>query len=107
MSLGNTVATSMNTCSLTIAFLLQATINCIPLNILVRRSPNIRPGIIFAGKDFLIGLYNRGGGGRGLMYGGLMYGGLIHGPHLVLVIFTVPVNYIVNENKYKQTICNT
>jgi hypothetical protein len=38
MSLGNTVATPMNTCSLTIAFLLQATINCIPLNILVRRS---------------------------------------------------------------------
>ena len=41
------------------------------------------------------------------MYGGLMYGGPIYGPHLVLVIFIVPVNYIVNEKKYKQTICNT
>ena len=69
-----------------------------------RKPPNIRHGVIFVGKDFLMGLYNRGGGGRR----GLMYGGLIYGPHLVLVIiFIVPVNYIVNEEKYKQTICNT
>ena len=28
-----------------------------------RKPPNIRPGVIFVGKDFLMGLYNRGGGG--------------------------------------------
>ena len=68
-----------------------------------RKPPNIRPGVIFVGKDFLMGLYNRGGGGEGAYVWGLIYG-----PHLVLVIiFIVPVNYIVNEKKYKQTICNT
>ena len=40
-----------------------------------RKPPNIRPGIIFVGKDFLLGLYDRGGGG-GLCMGGLCMGGL-------------------------------
>ena len=31
-----------------------------------RKPPNIRSGVIFVGKDFLMGLYNRvGGGGEG------------------------------------------
>ena len=38
----------------------------------------------------------------GLIYGG---GGLIYGQHLMLVIvFIAPVNYTVNENKYKNTV---
>ena len=48
-----------------------------------------------------MGIYNRGGGGAYVL------GAYIYGPHMVLVIiFIVPVNYIVNEKKYKQTICN-
>jgi hypothetical protein len=66
-----------------------------------RESSNISHVLMFVSKDFLMGLYNWGEGG------GLMYGGLIYGPHLVLIIiFIVPVNLIVNEKKYKQTICN-
>jgi hypothetical protein len=30
-----------------------------------RKPPNITPGVIFVGKDFLMGLYNRVGGGGG------------------------------------------
>ena len=42
-----------------------------------RKPPNIRPGVIFVGKDFLMGVYNRGGGGGGR--GGLCMGGLYTG----------------------------
>ena len=77
------------------------------LKLRYRKPPNIRPGIIFVGKDFLMGLYNRGGGGDVAYVWGAYVWGPIYGPHLVLVIFIVPVNYIVNEKKYKQTICNT
>ena len=41
------------------------------------------------------------------LHGLIHSGGLIYGQHLVLVIISIaPVNYTVNEKKYKQTIYN-
>jgi hypothetical protein len=56
---------------------------------------NCELSIIGKSKLFLMGLH------------GLYTGGLIYGQHLVLVIISIaPVNYTVNEKKYKQTIYN-
>jgi hypothetical protein len=47
------------------------------LKLRYHKPPNIRPGIIFVGKDFLMGLYNRGGGEVAYVWGAYVRGAYI------------------------------